>query len=107
MLLDTIQSHVKDALKAHDAERAGVLRMLVSQIKNKEIEKRSSTSAEASADTGKAALTDDEIIDVLRKEAKKRRESADLFRQGNRPDLAENEEKEITVIEGYLPAAPT
>ena len=98
LLLD-LQGHVKDALKSGDAARAGVLRMMVSEIKNKEIEKRTAG--------GDSVLSDEEIMDVLRKEVKKRRESADLFRQGNRADLAEGEEKEIALIEGYLPAAPT
>lgn len=98
-LLEDIQGHVKEALKAGDAERAGVLRMVVSQIKNRGIEKR--------AQGGEENLTDDEIVDVLRKEVKKRRDSVELYAQGGRADLAGGEAKEIEIIEKYLPAAPT
>ncbi len=98
-LLEKITSDIKEALKAHDSERANTLRFLIAQTQNREIEKRSKGDANP--------LTDDEVIDVLRKEVKKRREAADLFRQGGNLDAAEKEEKELAIIQGYLPAAPS
>jgi uncharacterized protein len=52
-------------------------------------------------------ISDDEVVGVLAKEAKKRRDAADAFRQGGRPDLAEREDAEAAVIAGYLPAPLT
>lgn len=95
-LLSDIQGHVKDALKAGDSERAGTLRFVIAQINNRQIEK------------GKdKPLTEDEVTEVLRKEVKKRREAADIYRKSGHEPEAQKEEKEITIIEGYLPAAPT
>ena len=76
--------------------RAGVLRFLIAQVHNREIEKHGA---------GKGSeLTDEETIEVLGREAKKRREALELFRKGGRADLAEKEERELRVVEGYLPA---
>ncbi|MGC8550787.1 MAG: GatB/YqeY domain-containing protein [Acidobacteriaceae bacterium] len=80
------------AMKAKDADRTGVLRMMKSAIKSREIEKRS-------------PLTDAEVQQVLTTMIKQRRESIDQFTKGNRPDLAEKEAAEITVIEEYMPKA--
>jgi uncharacterized protein YqeY len=84
---DTIAS-----MKAHDADRTGVLRMMKAAIKSKEIEKRS-------------ALTDAEVLQVLATMIKQRRESIDQFTKGNRGDLADKEAAEIKVIEEYMPKA--
>lgn len=95
-LLEKIQSDVKTAMKAKDEQRLNTLRFLTSQVNNRQIEK------------GKdASLTEDEVMDVLRREIKKRKEAADLYRQGGRTDLAESEEAEMRIIMDYLPAAPT
>ena len=80
------------AMKAHNAARTGVLRMVKAAIKNKEIEKRS-------------PLTDTEALQVLTTMIKQRRESIDQFTKGNRSDLAEKEAAEITVIDEYMPKA--
>lgn len=106
-LLERITTEVKEALKAGNSDRVGTLRFLTAQLHNREIEKRSAF-AKASAGQGQESttLTDDEVMDVLRKEVKKRREAADLFRQGNRADMAEKEEAELKIIQEYLPAAP-
>ncbi len=90
-LLDTILADIKTAMKAHDALTLGVLRMVSAAAKNKEIEL-------------KHALTDVEVLDVLRKEAKKRKESIASFTAGNRPELATQESAELRVLEAYLPA---
>lgn len=96
MLLERINGDIKEALKAHDGERANALRFLTAQVTNRQIEKGKDNP-----------LTDDEVADVLRKEAKKRREAADLFRQGGNPEAAAKEEQELKIIQDYLPAAPT
>ena len=80
------------AMKAKDAERTGVLRMVKAAIKSKEIDKRS-------------PLTDAEVLQVLTTMIKQRRESIDQFTKGNRADLADKEAYEITVIEEYMPKA--
>lgn len=97
-LKDRIEADTKTALKAHETERAGVLRLLTAQLHNREIELRGK---------GTDAIDDKEVMSVLRKEIKKRREAADLMRKGGREELAEKEEREIMEIEKYLPPLPT
>lgn len=89
-LLDRIKDDVKTAMKARDTERLSTLRMLHSSIKNRSIEI-----------DGK--LTDDDVIQVLAKESKKRRQSAEAYEKGDRPELAEKERAELEVIKEYLP----
>jgi len=91
-LLKKISEDLKTALKSGDHFRLGVLRMISSALQNKKIEK------------GKdGILTEEEILQVLAREAKKRKESVVAFENGGRPELAENEKKELVVIEAYLP----
>lgn len=80
---------LKNAMKAKDAERLSVLRMLHAAIKNKEIE------------LGKKeeGLTDEESAQVLKKEIKKRTKAIEQFKAGNRPDLADQYEREIKVLD--------
>ena|SRR5690554_707076 len=89
-LFARIKDDVKTAMKARDTERLSTLRMLQSTIKNQEIEL-------------KRPLTDDEITDVLTTEVKKRRQSAEAFESGGRPELAEKELQEIEYLQEYLP----
>jgi uncharacterized protein len=98
-LLEQITAAVKEALKAKDSERANTLRFLIAQINNRQIEKR--------AKDGDVPLSDDDIIEVLRREVKKRREASDLYRQSGHTDAAESEERELAIIQTYLPATPT
>lgn len=97
MLKEKILANLKEAMKSGDAKKVGVLRMLSSALNNKKIEKRGATGVESE-------LTDDEVMEVLNKEAKKRRESIAVFASNNREDLAEGEKFELGVIEEYLPA---
>ena len=95
MLLDKLNEDLKTALKGGDSFKTGVIRMVLASIKNKEIEKK-----------GKAqepALTEEELVDLLMKEAKKRKESVDIYKQGGRNDLAQKEEEEFEFIKNYLP----
>jgi len=87
------------AMKAHDAERLGTLRLIKSALMNKAIEKR---GAQKQVD---ASLTQLESEQVLASMIKQRRDSIEQFTNGNRPDLAAKEAAEIVVIEEFLPKA--
>jgi len=95
MLHQKISDNLKEAMKAGQEFEVGVLRMLLSSLHNKEIEKK-----------GKGlepTLSDDEVIEVLSREAKKRKEAIEAYKKGNRTDLAQKETKELEIIEKYLP----
>ena len=91
-LLATLKEDVKVAMKARDKARVGTLRMLISAVKNQEIDKRTT-------------LSEAEEVDLLAREAKKRRESIDAFDKAGREELAAKERAELSVIDGYLPKA--
>lgn len=81
---------MKTAMRSGDTERRDVLRYLRSVLGNKEIELR-------------RPLRDDEVIVIIQTQIKQRSDAAELFRQGNREDLAVNEERQIVVLNDYLP----
>lgn len=85
-----ISQLIVTAMKAHDAERTGTLRLIKTALKNKAIDKRS-------------ALTPAEEQQALATMIKQRRDSIEQFTKGNRPELAAKEAAEITVIEEFLP----
>ena len=91
-LKETLKSDLTEAIRSRDELKAGTIRMLLAAIQVEEV-------------AGKEARTlkDDEIIKVLSREAKKRREAAEAFTQGGRADKAELESKEGKVIASYLP----
>jgi hypothetical protein len=89
---EKIQTDIVTAMKARDEHRLTTLRMVKSALKNKEIDKRE-------------ALTDAEETQILTTLIKQRKESVEQFTKGNRPQLAEKEQLEIAMIEGYLPKA--
>ena len=95
-LKDLLRADLTTAMKARDELRTATLRMLLTAVKNEEV-------------AGKAAreLDDAEVVAVLAREAKKRREAADAFADGNRPDRAERERAEGEVIAEYLPTQLT
>ncbi len=93
-LVERIQKELTAAMKEKDELRLSVLRMVKSALKHKEIEKMH-------------PLEDAESLQVLQTLMKERRESVEQFTKGGRMDLAEKETKEIAIIEGYLPAAPS
>jgi uncharacterized protein YqeY len=90
-----ITDEMKTAMKAREALRVEVLRMLTAAIRNREIEKRTKGESDV--------LTDEEVIAVLSREAKKRKEAADVYIAGNRPELAAKEHDEVKIIEEFLP----
>jgi uncharacterized protein YqeY len=99
MNVKQLQEDLKTALKSGDGKTAGVLRLLISSLHNREIEKRGRSSSDA--------LTNDEVLAVLQSEAKKRKESIELFTKGNRADLVDQERAELAIIERYLPKQMT
>ena len=91
---DKINDDLKTAMKAGDKDRVGTLRLINSTIKSADIDARPS---------GKDKISDADILSVLAKMVKQRRDSIEQFNAGGRPELAAKEAAEITVIEGYLP----
>lgn len=94
-LQQTINEDVKQAMRAKEADKLSVLRMLNASLKNKMISLRDGESV---------ALTDEQIQEVIASEVKKRRDSAAEYRNAGRSELAEKEEMEVGVLEVYLPA---
>ncbi len=90
-LNDNLRQDLTQALKAKDAQKAQVLRSVITSIKNAEID-------------SKKALEDKDILSVLKKEAKKRQDSIEAFTKGGRPELAATEKEELEIIQVYLPA---
>ncbi|HEY4475885.1 MAG TPA: GatB/YqeY domain-containing protein [Candidatus Paceibacterota bacterium] len=95
MLKEKLSEDLKKAMKSGDQTKAGVFRMLLSAIHNKEIEAR--------AKSGSDKLADDQIAAILGTEAKKRKEAIEIYKKGGRPELASKEEAELKIIQNYLP----
>ena len=89
-----ILDDLKAAMKSKRNEETMLLRSLKAKILEKEISERKG---------GESTLSDEQIAEVLMKAAKQRKESIEQFEQGDRPDLAEKEKKELALIEKYLP----
>ena len=92
---DTILADIKDAMKAKDSVRLSTLRMLSSTIKNREIELRPES------------ITEQDILAVIKKLCKQRRESIEQFAAAGRQDLVDQESSELAVLQSYLPKAPS
>ncbi len=84
-----------EALKAKDTALTDTLRLLLAALHNREIEKKTKTGA--------GELTEEEVLEVLGKEGKKRKEAAELYEKGQRPELAKKELAELALIRRYLP----
>jgi hypothetical protein len=93
-LKDKILEDLKAAMKAKESDKLQVLRSLKSKLLEKEISERKG---------GEATLSDEQVVEVLMKAAKQRKESIEQFEKGGRKDLAESEKYELNVIEQYLP----
>ena len=93
-LLDRIQSDMTAAMRAKDEARLGAIRLIKAALKKHEIDSMK-------------PLDENTELQVLNTLIKQRRESADMFRKGGRPELAEKEEVELKLIESYMPAAPS
>jgi len=93
-LLDRIQADMVAAMKSKHEARLGALRMMKAALKKHEID-------------AMKPLDEPTEIQVLNTMIKQRRESADAFRKGNRPELADKEDAELKLIESYMPSAPS
>ena len=91
-LKETLQADVKTAMLNKDTIALSTLRMVLSAITNEEVSGKESRE-----------LSDQDVITVLNREAKKRREASAAYTEANRPELAETEENELAVIKKYLP----
>ena len=94
-LQERLDSDLRDAMRARDAAKLGVLRMLKSALKYAAIEK---SDAEGE-------LSDTEAIQVIRKQAKQRQDSIESFEKGSRAELAAKEKEELSILQSYLPQA--
>ena len=92
-LKSTLRSDLHTSMREQDKIRSETLRMALTALTNEEV---SGTTARE--------LSDDEVLKVLAKEAKKRREAATAYHEANRPELAAKEEAELVILEAYLPA---
>ncbi len=90
-MFDQIQNDMKTALKNGEKVKANTLRLLISKLKNKAIEVRSS-------------LDDKQILQVIQRTAKQHKESIRMYKDGNREDLVEQEQAELNIVERYLPS---
>ena len=90
-MLDQIQNEMKTALKNGEKVKANTLRLLISKLKNKEIEVGSS-------------LDDKQILQVIQKTAKQHKESIKMYKDGDREDLVIQEQAELDIVEKYLPS---
>ena len=90
-LIARIEDEVKEAMKARDTERRDALRLILNALKNSEKELQ-------------RPLTNDEELQVLQRERKRRVEAAEAFRAGGREEQAEGEERELAVLEEFMPA---
>jgi uncharacterized protein YqeY len=85
---------MKEAMKAGDKGRLAAIRLMISELKNKDVEARGA---------GKTEASEEEILGVLQKMIKQRQESLAIYEANGRPELAEGEKGEITVISSFLP----
>lgn len=92
-LKDTIQHDLHTAMRERDRVRSATLRMALTAIQTASV-----------AGTAAHELSDDEVLKVLAKEAKKRNESASAYADAGRPELADRENAELAILEAYLPA---
>ena len=90
-LKERITDDMKAAMRSGEKERLGVIRMITAAIKQREVDERIS-------------LDDAQVLSVLEKMIKQRKESVEQFKAGNRQDLVDKEAAEITLLQGYMPS---
>ena len=93
-LLDRVNAQLKESALKQDKDKVLTLRLIVSALKDKEIEKRG---------TKESSIKDEDVIAVLNKMLKQRRESLDIYQKASRTDLSDKEQKEIDIIQEFLP----
>jgi uncharacterized protein YqeY len=92
LLRAQIAEDMKTAMRAKDAPRLSAIRLLLAALKQREVDER-------------IELTDADVLAIIEKMIKQRRDSIEQFEKGGRQDLADKEQFEITVLQGYMPAA--
>ena len=104
MLKETITSDLKEAMRSKDEVRLGTLRMLISFMRNREIEKKAKLRKAGFVEDVEVAgaLNDEEVFDAIRSEVKKRRDAIAEFQKAGRTDLTDKESAELTVLQAYL-----
>lgn len=105
MIKEQIKEDLKKAMQEKEEVKLSVLRMVSSAMFNKEKEKRaklSKTEEESKLDE-MSKLTDEEALEVVSSEVKKRKDSIEQYKKGGRSDLAEGEEKELEILMKYMP----
>ena len=95
MLREAFSERLKQAMRAKDARTLSTVRMILAGVKERDVAARGSGNQEG--------IADPEILRLLQGMIKQRRESIALYQQGKRPELAQQEEEEIAVIESFLP----
>jgi uncharacterized protein len=95
MLRQAFRDRLKEAMKARDSRTVSTVRLILASLKDRDVAERGQGNPDG--------LSDGEIQRMLQAMIKQRRESIALYRQGNRPDLAQQESEEIVVIESFLP----
>ena len=95
MTLDQIRQDVNESMKKGDSVRVDTLRFLLAAIRNMAITKYGAA--------GESAVTEADVMDGIKKQAKAHRESVEAFTKANRPELAAKEQKELTILESFLP----
>ncbi len=106
MLKEQLQKELNDALKSGNQIKRSVLGMLISAIKNKELAKRaqlSKTVGDAAKLEEQSRLTDDEVLEAVASEVKKRKEAIEQFKAGGREELAQKEKAEMDILVAYMP----
>ncbi|MFN3364653.1 MAG: GatB/YqeY domain-containing protein [Allorhizobium sp.] len=94
MIRDTLANSLKEALKAKDVRRTSTVRLIQTAIKDRDIAHRGA---------GKDPVSDDEIMQILMKMIKQRDESAKIYAENDRPELAAQEREEIVIIKSFMP----
>ncbi len=89
-LKEKLLSNMKEAMKARDSVKLGTVRSVISAVKNQEIDL-------------KKELSEEEILTIVSREVKKRKEAAVLYEKGNRPELKDKEIQEMKILQTYLP----
>jgi len=95
MLRQRLNDALKEAMKARDLRTVSTIRLVLAQLKDRDI------AARPGGNTG--GIAEGEIVEMLGKMVKQRQESIVLYKQGNRPDLVQHEEEEIAIIERFMP----
>jgi len=98
-LLDTVKHDMTESLKKGDSVRVGTLRFVISAVGNAAIQKYGAAGVDS--------MTDSDVLDVIKKQAKTHRESIDAFAKASRPELASKEQAELVILEEFLPKEMT